>query len=39
MIAKPRDHRDPWRFIAFARAKHSAKRPSRKTENDDEGNN
>jgi len=32
MIAKPRDHRDPWRFIALARAKHSAKRPSRKTE-------
>ncbi|MFM7691591.1 MAG: hypothetical protein ACKPAC_19380 [Alphaproteobacteria bacterium] len=26
---------DPWRFIALARAKHSAKRPSRETENDD----
>jgi hypothetical protein len=39
MIAKPRDHRDPWRFIALARLKHSAKRPSRETESDDEGNN
>jgi len=29
MIAKPREHRDPWRFIALARAKHIAKRPSR----------
>jgi hypothetical protein len=35
MIAKPRDHRDPWRFIALAHTKHSAKRPSRKTESDD----
>jgi hypothetical protein len=35
MIAKPKDHRDPWCFIALARAKHSAKRPSRKTESED----
>jgi hypothetical protein len=39
MIASARDHRDPWRFIALARLKHSAKRPSRETESDDEGNN
>jgi hypothetical protein len=31
MIASARDHRDPWRFIALARAKHSAKRPSPST--------
>jgi hypothetical protein len=29
MIAKPRDHHDPWRLIVLARAKHTAKRPSR----------
>ena len=32
MIASARDHRDPWRFIALARTKHSEKPPSRKTE-------
>ena len=35
ICASARDDRDPWRFIALARAKHSAKRPSRKTESDD----
>jgi hypothetical protein len=39
MIAKPRDHLDPRRFTALAYAKDSAKRPSRKTENDDAGRN